>query len=108
MARPTTDQVAEREWREIPNRMKAKVPTLVEKAMKRMEGILDNDKAADSAVLRAAEGVIKLYKDMKDSEDATAKQDAEDAENATGVAAAVAENKPMISLVAFDPSKKTG
>lgn len=108
MARPTTDQVAERNWNEIPNKMKAKVPTLVELAMERMEDILNNKGAAHSAVLRAAEGVIKLYKDMKDSEDATTKQDAEDAENATGVAAAVAENKPMISLVAFDPSKKTG
>lgn len=107
--RPTTDVIAERNWHEIPNKMKARVPVLVEKAMQRMEDILTNKDSADSNVLRAAEGVIKLYKEMKEAEVSTLAQDIEDAENASGVAAAIAATtSPLISLVAYDPSKKTG
>jgi hypothetical protein len=107
--RPTSDLVAERNWHEIPNKMKAKVPTLVEKAMARIESILNDDKASDSSVLRAADTTLKLYKEMKDAESGTKVSDKKEEEEAEGLLAAVAaENKPKISLVAFDPSKKTG
>jgi hypothetical protein len=107
--RPTSDLVAERNWHEIPNKMKAKVPTLVEKAMARIESILNDDKASDSSVLRAADTTLKLYKEMKDAETATLDDDKKEEANAEGLlAAVVSENKPKISLVAYDPNKKTG
>lgn len=111
MARPTTDQVADREWGNLIKSMKAKAPSLMMKALAKYDAIMDNDKASESAVLRAASGTFDIIKYLHDLDKKIAEEDAklaEDAENATGVAAAVSENKPMISLVAFDPSKKTG
>lgn len=104
--RPTSDLVAERNWHSIPNKMKAKVPTLVEKAMARIESILNDEKASDSSVLRAADTTLKLYKEMKDAENATLEDDKKVEDNAEGLAAVVAERKPMISLVAFNPEEK--
>jgi hypothetical protein len=105
--RPTSDLVAERNWHEIPNKMKAKVPTLVEKAMARIENILNDEKASDSSVLRAADTTLKLYKEMKDAEATTLESDAQEEADAEGLlAAVVSESKPMISLVAFKPEDK--
>jgi len=109
MARPTTENVAERNWREIPAKMKAKVPTLVEQAMKRIEAILNDDKAADSTVLRAADTTLKLYKEMKESEATTLAADEKEDAEAEGLAAALAlpkSNAPSISLVAFTPPEQ--
>ena len=111
MARPTTDQVADREWGGLIKSMKARSPKLMMAAMKKYEDILECDKSSESATLRACSGAFDIVKYLNDLDRRIAEEDAklaEEAENATGVAAAVAENKPMISLVAFDPSKKTG
>jgi hypothetical protein len=107
VGRPTAEKTAQRNWHEIPNKMKAKVPTLVEKAMARIESILNDEKASDSSVLRAADTTLKLYKEMKDAENATLEDDKKEEDNAEGLlAAVVAERKPMISLVAFNPEEK--
>ena len=103
--RPTTDVAAERSWRQIPNKMKVKVPTLVQLALDRIEGILTNPKASDSSVLRAADSTLKLYKEMKDAENADSVENKALSENAEGLGALV-DALPSISLEAYQPVKK--
>lgn len=105
--RPTSDVRAERNWAAVDNSIKIRVPLLVEKALKRMEDILNDEKAADSSILRAASQTMDLYHKMKaaEAEDLAAELDEEN--SAEGLlAAVVAERKPMISLVAFNPEEK--
>lgn len=103
--RPTTDQVADREWGNLIRNMKAKSPKLMMKAMQKYEDILDNSKSSESAILRAAAGTFDVIRYLHDwdkkvigEEDKLAEEEA----NATGVSAALV---PLISLV---PPSKVG
>lgn len=103
--RPTTDQVADREWGNIIRNMKAKSPKLMMKAMQKYEDILDNNKSSESAILRAASGTFDVIRYLHDLEKKAIEQEdklEEEEANATGVSAAIT---PLISLV---PPAKVG
>lgn len=103
--RPTTDQVADREWGNLIRSMKAKSPKLMMKAMQKYEDILENDKSSESAILRACGGTFEVIKYLKSLELAVQQQEdalADEEANAVGVAAAIT---PLISLV---PPAKVG
>lgn len=107
--RPTTDQVAERSWKGVSNTMKVRVPKLVELSLKRMEEILNDDKAADNSVLRAAAQTIDLYHKLKAAEAEDLAAELKEEAEAQGVLAAVTAEKghsPLISLV--PPPAKVG
>lgn len=74
--RPTTDEVAERNWGNLPNEMKAKVPDLIKQGMVRVSEILNDKDASHSNVLRAFKDTIDIYKYMVELEqkDAEAKE----------------------------------
>ncbi|AHK11197.1 hypothetical protein S14_88 [Shewanella sp. phage 1/4] len=106
--RPTSSQVAEREWGALITDMKAMSPKLMKKAMKKYSDILDSEKASESATLRACSGAFDIVKYLNDLEKRVADMDAEEEATAEGLLAAVVaeEKKPMISLVAFEPPEK--
>lgn len=107
--RPTSDVAAARAWDGVSNSIKVRVPKLVEQALKRMEGILNDEKAADSSILRAAAQTMDLYHKMKAEEAADFEEEDEELANAEGLAAALAlpkSNAPSISLVAFTPPEQ--
>lgn len=103
--RPTTDQVADREWGNIIRNMKAKSPKLMMKAMQKYEDILDNSKSSESAILRSCSGALDILKYLNDLDRKMIEREdelADEEANATGVAAAIT---PLISLV---PPSKVG
>lgn len=103
--RPTTDQVADREWGNIIRNMKAKSPKLMMKAMQKYEDILDNSKSSESAILRSCSGALDILKYLNDLDRKMIEREdelADEEANATGVAAAIT---PLISLV---PPAKVG
>lgn len=103
--RPTTDQVADREWGNLIRSMKAKSPKLMMKALQRYEDILDNDKSSESATLRSASGVFDVIRYLHDLDKKAIEEEdklADEEANAVGVAAAIT---PLISLV---PPAKVG
>ena len=110
--RPTSEIVADREWGSLIQKMKAKAPALMMKALTKYDLIMDNDKASESAVLRAASGTFDIIKYLHDLDKKVAEDDAriaEEEENAEGLAAALAlpkSNAPSISLVAFTPPEQ--
>lgn len=107
--RPTSSMVADREWGNLILSMKAKAPKLMLKALDKYDAIMDNDKASESAVLRAASGTFDVIKYLHDLDNKIAEEDAklaEEEENAEGLLAAVVSSPPKISLVAFEPPEK--
>ena len=66
--RPTSETVAIREWNSVPNEIKKKVPNLLRLSMDRLQKILEDDSASESAVLRAHDAATKLYKELRELE----------------------------------------
>ena len=108
--RPTTGVVADREWGLLIQKMKAKAPALMMKALNKYDTIMDNAKASESAVLRAASGTFDIIKYLHDLDKKVAEEDARIAEeegNAQGLLAAVGSSpkSATISLEAFRPEE---
>lgn len=60
--RPSKEAVIQREYNRAEADIREKAPALFRKAIAKIEGILDNDKAKTSEILRAAEKSIEIYR----------------------------------------------